>query len=157
MIETFSSVSHMFVGRPCVPCFPSSLPSHLCFSTCSPSESDCESEPAQTPVPKWGRIVYKSKYWNWYYCNESFCKITGYTLVRLTYQLLPLGKISSGCVCNLCSSEPVLYRAWCYSWWSDIGSLGMGKGPGWGVLTVTLLALLSKTLQERFYSYNMYV
>lgn len=54
-----SSVCQILVDQPWCLCFYWFLPLHLCFSTyCSPSESDCESEPAQTLAPEMRRFFY---------------------------------------------------------------------------------------------------
>lgn len=105
---------------------------------------------------KWGEFFFFFKS-NFATANKIIATLSGYTIVTLTltYQLLSLGKISGGCVCSLGSSEPLLYHSgvWCDCWWSYTGSLGMGSAPCWGVLVGTLLAPLSKALQERFYTY----
>lgn len=151
-------VCQMLVGQPWCLCFYWFLPLHLGFSTYySPSESDCVSEPAQTLAPEMRGIFFFFFKSNFATANKIIATLSGYTIVTLTltYQLLSLGKISGGCVCSLGSSEPLLYHSgvWCDCWWSYTGSLGMGSAPCWGVLVGTLLAPLSKALQERFYTY----
>lgn len=149
-VKHLSFVCQKLVDKPWFLYFYWFLPLHLCFSTCcSPSESDCESEPAQTLAPEGRNFASVTS-------NIMVAAIRGQTILslRLTYQLLSLGEIGGGRVCSLGCSQPLLYHSsvWCDCWWSYRGSLGMGSAPCWGALVITLLAPLSKALQERFYN-----
>lgn len=119
--------------------------------------------------PFWKRLRMwassDSRSWNWGGLKSHFVIVISIEIIAktreqtiatlaLTYQLLSQGEISSGCVCSLGSSEPLLYHSgvWCDCWWSYIGNLSMSSAPCWGALVSTLLALLSKALQEGFYT-----
>lgn len=113
-------------------------------------------------LPFWKRLRIwassDSRSWNEFFVLkksiwQKIIATIGYTIVTVTYQLLSLGEISSGCVCSLGSSESFLYQScvWC-DWWGYGGNLVVHSAPCWGALVGTLLALLTKALQKRFYS-----
>lgn len=119
------------------------------FSTyCCPSGNDCESEPVRTHAPEI----------KWFFFLMNGFKITTITIyiivcVAWTHQLLFLCEISSGGFCSLGSFESLLHQSgvWC-DWWSHSGGLCLGGGPCWGAVVWSLLAPLSKPLQERLYT-----